>query len=104
MVAGAALVPDDGDRVPLCEPGAGDRQLGHLTHDAVPMPRAIGQRGEHKEGLPRHGPASHPANILETKILVHIQHRNLTGLAPQFCVGAEAEPARHCQHLVLVSS
>jgi hypothetical protein len=23
------------------------RQFGHLTHDAVPMPRATGQRGEH---------------------------------------------------------
>jgi len=68
------------------------------------MPRAIGQRGEHEERLPGHGPASHPANILETKILVHIQHRNLTVLAPQFCAGAEAEPARHCQHPVPVSS
>ena len=46
------------------------RQLGHLTHDAVPMPRAPGQRGEHEERLPRHRLASHAPNILETRILV----------------------------------
>jgi hypothetical protein len=46
------------------------------------MPRAIGQRGEHEERLPRHGPDSHPANILETIILVQGQHQILTALAP----------------------
>src|SRR5258708_1062927 len=46
------------------------RQLGNLTHDAVPVPRAIGQRSEHEERLSRHGLASHAANILETRILV----------------------------------
>ena len=34
-------------------------QLIHLTHDAVPVPRAVGQRGEHEERLPRHRPDRH---------------------------------------------
>jgi hypothetical protein len=33
------------------------------------VPRAVGQRGEHEERLPRHGPASHDTNIVESKIL-----------------------------------
>jgi hypothetical protein len=45
------------------------------------MPRAIGQRAEHEERLPRHRLDSHPVNVLETKILVHGQHRSLAALA-----------------------
>jgi len=58
------------------------RQPGHLAHDAVPVPRATGQRGEHEERLARHGLYSHPANILKTKILVHSKHWILAAPTP----------------------
>jgi hypothetical protein len=46
------------------------RQLGHLIHDAVTVPRATGQRREHEERLSGHGRGGHGINILGSRILV----------------------------------
>ena len=49
------------------QPDPAPGQLSNVTHDAVPMPRPISQRGEHEERLARHGPDSHAINLMEDR-------------------------------------